>query len=123
MTDKEKRAEILKTIAEFQERFNLWNWRIHPHFTKKINKGDRNTLADVEVSYSYKWADMRFYLPAILNTKHIRETVVHEILHLLLSDYDWMITKTCLAYSEEVYAKVRENICEALTRIILKDEK
>jgi hypothetical protein len=121
MTDKQKRDNIKQSIEKWKELMYLQLWTIKIMFKHCYNKDDRHSFADVyRLRPEYKSARMRFYLPVYSNDVNVDDYVIHELCHLVLSDYDYLIENECLAFPENGLVKVRENTTEHFTKILLR---
>lgn len=120
MTDKEKRAEVRRQIEVWQGIFKLQRWDIYPKFHNKTLKSEPREVGYVKREYNYLRACIHLYLPNLSTEIQIKDTIIHELIHVLLADYDWFIEECCLMSAPRVvYEKTRENATEQLTQIIM----
>jgi hypothetical protein len=124
VTDTAKRKLIKQRVAYWQERLLLQNWSIHLRWKHKL-LDDKKIVAYVKTDVNYRIAKIYFILPAITNNviSRIGEFVLHELLHVVNAEYDWLIEEFVSAYPNALYYKVREQTTEHLTRIILEGGK
>jgi len=123
VTDKEKRQEIRIWLKFWQQKLNLINWQIIPKWKNHLHSKNRKFVAEtINTNVYYRTVKVNFYLPAITQDveKNIYQYTLHEIVHVLFSDYDWIIENFSVDCPNELYVKTRENMVENLTSIILK---
>jgi hypothetical protein len=121
LTDRQKRAEIKRLLDKWMEVAYLQLWKYRLRFSNRFHPESNLYVADVScIQPEYKTFRIRFYLPAITKEVKIEQYVIHEIVHIVLTDYDYLIENECLAYPESSLIKARENTTEHITKIILK---
>jgi len=116
MTDKEKIAEIKKQVKIWQDILLLQQWNIRLFFHKKKDRNDKDNMAHVTRKLEYRFSRIHFFLPNI-KKKTLEDTVIHELVHLVLGDYDWLLEKSIL-FMKPAISKVCEGTTTHVTKII-----
>ena len=76
---------IRKLIREFQKTLGLRDWTIVSQFSSSTSEDARAICRRLT---KYKYASITFFLHEISNEASARETVRHELLHILLAEFD-----------------------------------
>ena len=84
-------TERLGRILPFwQHRLGLDNWEIQQTFLDTIEGDNASTMAETDAQWQYESATIKWYLPTIAghSDERIEQTLVHELVHVLLSPMD-----------------------------------
>ena len=104
------KQEITKTVRFWQRQLNLSEWTINVH----IDHASGGDFANCTASPQYLTADVVFNPQRITSEKLLRQTVVHELLHVALSP----LTEAGQALAGESGAKVLDMLEEhVVTRL------
>jgi len=114
--DKHKYAKVLaSTISDTKKLISLmklsdWRFTIRFELEKELGKDDLKeipTAAETDTEYQYKVADIKYYIKTIHESqseKEQRDTVIHEMCHVLISAYTNMVF--------QMSTKNQEAICD-----------
>ena len=117
MTISNKKAIINDRLIFWQNRLKLNHWNIKTICHNKDHPDKDGTMAQVERNFIYQKAIIHFYLPAI-NTSNIDYTICHELVHILLADYDYHIISNGITF--ETYVAFIDTILKNETELKIK---
>jgi hypothetical protein len=125
VTDKEKKIIIIDRVNYWIQRMKLQHYEFYYRWHKKLNKVDKQRVAQVVPNTDYLRAVLHFILPALDNMtmKEIYDYVAHELVHVIMARYDWLIEEFAIGYPEALFTQIKENTVETITRIILEASK
>jgi len=119
VTDAQLKRDMKKIktkVKQYQQIFGLENWTIELTEDPNLNASART------------FADPRYYKASITYKpgKFTDETIVHELIHIVMALYDFYADNLGREGSDELFFVARENAVSQLTHImmrILKNEK
>lgn len=111
----EQVEEFARYLDEFQSLLNLRDWRVE-HSGQNASKG---ALAEVMVSLEDRlavWAVGKDWGPMPITPKTLRETALHEILHVFLKP----LMQACYQRDEEQAAALEHSAIVVLEKLLSK---
>lgn len=100
----------------------LQTWKIKLKLSNTVLEDDPGCKSLCARDAHYRTAQIFVFLPNITSKKMCRAVMVHELVHLILTDYDYLLEKSGVAKDNLAYAKVCENTTEQFSRIILESD-
>lgn len=83
------RESLEAIVREWQRRLNIPHWRIVVNWEKALDPAETWAEIDREGNAQYEAAEMRFASNAhSWNVQLANEVIVHELMHMLVSDLD-----------------------------------
>lgn len=101
--------DVTKEVRHYQKILNLDNWDISVGFTVS----DQESYADCIHLPQYMKADLSFSLDKIKSKKLLRQSVVHELMHVVLSPY----TSVAMEFAGP-FMKILDNLEETMVTLI-----
>lgn len=111
----EQVAEFAKFISEYQDLLNLRDWRIE-HTGKFAQKG---AMADVDVSPDDRmavWSLGRDWGNCPVTEKTLRETALHEVLHIFLRP----LMDACSSRDESAIETLEHSVIVVLEKLLTR---
>lgn len=87
---------VSKNILKYKQKLKLNDWHIECDVKENSNEEDKkedngHTLAELESClYEYKTARIVFYADHLQTNKEVLDTLTHELLHIILSPYNFL---------------------------------
>jgi hypothetical protein len=105
-------ARIQAMCDEWEPYFDLPGINVEHRFLDTRLDEELLTAADTEVKWQYRWAVIRWYVPAVVGVpdEELRGIVVHEYAHVLLGP----IVDRLRSGSDELNELATENVARAL---------
>lgn len=109
--------EFSKKIRHYQGIFGLQNWKITLVYANEdVENHKVKTYADPR----YNLASMTIYPRLLKEQAEWDETIVHELIHVVMALYDFFADNLGKEESDELFAIARENATSQLTNIIMR---
>jgi len=91
---------------------------------------DKDTTASVQVFYQYRYINLYIY-PAFLTDKLWKETLFHELVHVLMTPYtrkfenvvETMVDPSIQAYLRNDISEAEEAVCQDMAKLLTFLEK
>ncbi len=115
MTAKQKKETVIDLFQVWIAKLGLQQWGIELIFHREACQVQTNT--------PYKQALIHFNI-VDLDESELEEYVIHELLHIFLSDYRWWVRKILeriTPQEADIFNDIDEGITDALMRVLKKE--
>jgi hypothetical protein len=108
------RSRIMDISHRWEELLDLPGIDVRHKFLDTVNDDDMETAADTETKWQYRWATIRWYVPACSSQTddQLEEAVVHEYAHVLMAALNGRIK----AGSDDHVEHATQSIARALLK-------
>jgi len=118
------KKSFIKRINKWKQSMGLTNWTIYPEFKKitttEINGRKYMMAGSTVVNAQYKQAIINFPKRTLkLKSKEIDEVLVHELVHVLMGEYDNYISQNYTKGKDDFSDYFREQATSEISRVII----
>lgn len=104
--------KVKKEVAAFQHLLGLKDWDLEVKFTVQEDDSIADCVADPE----YKSAVISFNLDRLKGKRHLRETIIHELMHIIISQMTHYMKPLLTKEQKKLMGKLEHSIINSVEK-------